>query len=537
MNHPQAPFQSLLCVTLICISAVLSQTARASADVYTCHTVDVPGAAATNLWHLNNLNQIAAATDQGGFVYEPNATASFIPLPAPPPASGFVAANLGVESINDSGVVVGSAFPTSGLNVGFILSSVTNGSSYQFVPAFTGGNGPNLMDFRANNNQGLITVDAASVNTGDVLGLIYNPTATTIAGFNPGYTPYTPTLSNGSLSDLTISGGINSNGWFVGSASSDTTEARGFLSEASTSTFHFLPGSSNQLRGINDQDPNSSTNCTSANCLRLSGFGLSPDPGGTTGAFYVDFDPATATFQTPHPIDCSTLPAGIHQVILEGINNENVITGFYLDAANTEHGLIAYPNVQFPFGIINGAFMFNFPATANATVFLDPAIASGYAYATGPGNPAFQSVTLPIGIGSNNKYSLIVEGFAFSLAAGRRFDFTKTGFPAGVTAFTVIGIDPGAAISTTNSDAFVTAVSFVSSGEFTGLMTPLTTATQAANGGVSTCADLSIIKASFGAKVGQAGYRPLADANGDGVINILDLSFASRLLPPGTVCN
>jgi hypothetical protein len=82
----------------------------------------------------------------------------------------------------------------------------------------------------------------------------------------------------------------------------------------------------------------------------------------------------------------------------------------------------------------------------------------------------------------------------------------------------------------------VTEASFVSTGKFTGSMTPLTSATQAANGGTTSCADLDAIKASFGKKTGQAGFNPLADANGDGVISILDLSFASRLLPAGTVC-
>ena len=30
---------------------------------------------------------------------------------------------------------------------------------------------------------------------------------------------------------------------------------------------------------------------------------------------------------------------------------------------------------------------------------------------------------------------------------------------------------------------------------------------------------------------------PAADTNGDGLVNILDLSFAARLLPEGTACH
>jgi len=54
--------------------------------------------------------------------------------------------------------------------------------------------------------------------------------------------------------------------------------------------------------------------------------------------------------------------------------------------------------------------------------------------------------------------------------------------------------------------------------------------------GVVDCADLAIVKASFGKKVGQPGYDPRADVNGDGVVNILDLSAVAGQLPAGTTC-
>jgi hypothetical protein len=55
--------------------------------------------------------------------------------------------------------------------------------------------------------------------------------------------------------------------------------------------------------------------------------------------------------------------------------------------------------------------------------------------------------------------------------------------------------------------------------------------------GLVNCADLAIIKASFGKKVGQTGFDIRADVNGDGVVNILDLSMEARLMPSGTTCN
>jgi len=56
-----------------------------------------------------------------------------------------------------------------------------------------------------------------------------------------------------------------------------------------------------------------------------------------------------------------------------------------------------------------------------------------------------------------------------------------------------------------------------------------------ANGSVG-CDDLAVVKAAFGKKVGQPGYDPRADINGDGIVNVLDLSMVARLLPAGTTC-
>jgi hypothetical protein len=54
--------------------------------------------------------------------------------------------------------------------------------------------------------------------------------------------------------------------------------------------------------------------------------------------------------------------------------------------------------------------------------------------------------------------------------------------------------------------------------------------------GVVDCADLNIIKASFGKKTGQAGFDPRADLNNDGIVNVIDLSAEARLVPAGTTC-
>lgn len=50
------------------------------------------------------------------------------------------------------------------------------------------------------------------------------------------------------------------------------------------------------------------------------------------------------------------------------------------------------------------------------------------------------------------------------------------------------------------------------------------------------CADIAIVKAAFGKRIGQVGYDPVADTNNDGIIDIRDLAFVSQHLQAGTKC-
>ena len=50
------------------------------------------------------------------------------------------------------------------------------------------------------------------------------------------------------------------------------------------------------------------------------------------------------------------------------------------------------------------------------------------------------------------------------------------------------------------------------------------------------CTDMSTVRASFGARKGQAKYNPLADVNNDNVVDVKDLLVVSKQLPPKTVC-
>jgi Dockerin type I domain len=52
-----------------------------------------------------------------------------------------------------------------------------------------------------------------------------------------------------------------------------------------------------------------------------------------------------------------------------------------------------------------------------------------------------------------------------------------------------------------------------------------------------TCADVSIVRAAMGKRVGSVGFNAVADLNGDNQINIRDLTMITRQLPAGTSCS
>jgi hypothetical protein len=99
----------------------------------------------------------------------------------------------------------------------------------------------------------------------------------------------------------------------------------------------------------------------------------------------------------------------------------------------------------------------------------DPAIAHGFIYETGSGDPNFSSVELP-NIGNLNDYSLYLREsgkwvFDTLLAPDTIFDFAS----GGVSEFEILGINPGGDAS--NGNAFVTRVFFIGDGTFNGSMT------------------------------------------------------------------
>jgi hypothetical protein len=114
------------------------------------------------------------------------------------------------------------------------------------------------------------------------------------------------------------------------------------------------------------------------------------------------------------------------------------------------------------------------PVQAGSTVLIDPTIAVGFDYAIGAGDPLFESVTLPTGIG-DNLFDLLLWGgtgwvdTGLDLHGGQRHFFA----PGGVDRFRILGIETAVGLDPFAVGKFTTGLTFVADGEFNGTMTPI----------------------------------------------------------------
>ncbi len=155
--------------------------------------------------------------------------------------------------------------------------------------------------------------------------------------------------------------------------------------------------------------------------------------------------------------------------------NDNVygLSRVYADFTPLANGS---PVVNLPVVNLDGAYKYNIAIEANTIYYLDPEVAVGYDFAIGVGNPNFQSVVLPTGIGDNlydifgfdtqNNPILLIN----DLLGGVPFDFGSSGRDR----FRVLGIETSAGLDPANTTAFITGVTFTGSGLFTGTQTPIT---------------------------------------------------------------
>lgn len=386
--------------------------------------VDYPGAVFTDVRGINNSGQIAGyASFDGvntfGFTYNAGVFTAFPPLP------GGISTY--AHGINDSGVVAGGTAGEASGDRGLVL----NGTTYTFFqkPGWLNTN------VRFITNSGLVTGYADDGATGTV-GFIYNPSAST----------YVDITVPGSL--LTIPQGMNAAGQVVGSARVPPLGTESFLRQpGGAMSFFQLDGHQTRARGLNDLGVMTGN-------LNDAGGVFHAFVGTSLGYELIDVPGATGT-------------------VGEAINNAGQVSGFYLDGASNPHGFIASPAVL-PTGTTSGgAYTFGVDVVPNTPIFIDPDPAVAYDYALGKKDPAFGSVRLPIGVG-DSMYVLVVEGKSFALAGGVLFDFRANGFKKGVKKFRVACIEASANLDPANPLAFVTELTFLDAGRFTGTQKPLT---------------------------------------------------------------
>jgi len=129
-------------------------------------------------------------------------------------------------------------------------------------------------------------------------------------------------------------------------------------------------------------------------------------------------------------------------------------------------------------------YSFTVDVTGGSTIFIDPLIAIGYDYEIGALDPFFASVTLPdVGDGQYELWLFDPSANPFdtgiTLFENNLFDFTTQLIafgigPAGLDKFRILGIEDSASLDPNDATAFVTGLSFVSDGTYTGTMTPIT---------------------------------------------------------------
>ncbi len=113
--------------------------------------------------------------------------------------------------------------------------------------------------------------------------------------------------------------------------------------------------------------------------------------------------------------------------------------------------------------------------------FIDPVVATGFSYATGAGDPNFKAVQVASNVGDGLYEVWTWNAGAWQLsaggvAAGASFDFVAHGFAGGVDRFQIRGIEASANVNAFDVTGFVTGLSFVAPGSFTGTMQAITTA-------------------------------------------------------------
>jgi hypothetical protein len=204
--------------------------------------------------------------------------------------------------------------------------------------------------------------------------------------------------------------------------------------------------------------------------------------GGSSGACYAAGCGYTGWIKS----DYELLEAGTYQLRFGAANwNDTAydsglaFSGLVLDGTTIGDGS-SFDSPLLPTEIdpITGAFVFDFVATPNAPVVVDPLVASGYEFVSSLAILSTEFEEL-----GDDLYTLsftdslgVVQTADFTPGVGNIFDFSLFN-PAGVMGFTVTGIDTALMLDPTDTTAFKTKLTFAADGatQVSLSQTPLTT--------------------------------------------------------------
>lgn len=224
------------------------------------------------------------------------------------------------------------------------------------------------------------------------------------------------------------------------------------------------------------------------------------------------FDPSQTTFTIPTTNGNSntansgspvlqyghTYSIGIHLEHLSGAavsgcdlcNVNSRSTSFFdytpIDTGNTPglptNAVINMPTVH-PVSTTSGqvsplVYNFNVGSVGKSSVtYIDPVVATGFIYTVGATDPYFASVDPITDVGSGsyllsvwNATTLSYDLVDSTLAADSTFNFLTNGYTKGVSKFEITGINPNVGLDPTDISAFITGLTFVGGGHFTGTM-------------------------------------------------------------------
>ncbi len=177
------------------------------------------------------------------------------------------------------------------------------------------------------------------------------------------------------------------------------------------------------------------------------------------------------------------------QVVGNGVHGGGV-RGFILNpVAGTMANNPLLPDTGSPDGSFDFTFESDLAGGEDEMIFIDPIIAIGYDYIVASG-PNIATILLPTILSDDGLFDIYLwDGDGFDIFAGIAedgvaFDFTAlAGFSGGVDRFRVLGIDQAALLDPANPAAFVTGLTFVSSGTVNMSMVAVTFDTEGGNGG------------------------------------------------------